>query len=468
MTGPYQPDEEHVGVTIEEEVECLGTVVQCLGASLMSLRGEAEGEHELSLHDTREFLTLIQNLVESNLDPTRLSVLLLNDANTPLPALYQYAAADVAELTPCYANRETFTEAGFSNVKAQAIHLVGRIITVLTEHVDNGGVLFDLLTSSGWVDLLLGMLSHADEEENAHLRTAASECLFLFISKVKGAKEAVVRLRAVHFFFDLLWKERSKMVRNYVCAMLRVVAEEFSEQVLDVSLVVKAVTHLQHEESKHVAIMLFDIITLTFKNYHVFYLQRVHAVKEVTAALAKLCEAVLHRNVQGDVTSSITSLMKVIFSIEGVDRERTDFIKHVLQTDCWKALLALHHGEEEWSDKTLACALMKLKVFRSLVENCTTEATITLLNAEIAGFPALISYFLNKPLDESCPKQYRQELVLSFLIWLCKSPEAREYVMFFEMVWHRSGTVTYPHGGPPRSLRILSLYFVLFFFEEDD
>eukprot|EP00754_Rhynchopus_humris_P013697 Rhum_TRINITY_DN14340_c9_g1::Rhum_TRINITY_DN14340_c9_g1_i1::g.83573::m.83573 len=435
---PPQQQQQHA----DEESACVHTIVQCLSLSLLALQGDENAEeHQLSLHETREFLNLILSLVDSDPSPHRLRTLLLDSRTTPVHILLAYASVDTESLTPSYRHRDTYTSVGFDNIKVQCIRTLTTIISTCCGcgAAEGGGggegdalkaPLFQLLTSSGAVDLLLRFLSNGAEQEG--LRTAAAECMFVFLSKVDEAKEAVVRLRAVQFFFDVLWKEQSMMVRNYLCAMLRVVAQCYSEQLLDPAIFERGVALLQHEASKHVAIMLLDVFTKVLDDYDTFYLQRIHPLPKLLSSLCRLCEAILHRNVQPDVVQGVTSLMGAIFRIEGADRERTGFIDLTLSTGCWKALAGLHAPEQQqgeaWAADVVESAVLKTATLRMLIENCTTRETVAALVEAVSGFFPAVSQMLNAPMDEGCPLRLRQEVGVAFVIWLAKAPQARRFV----------------------------------------
>ena len=428
---PQPPPQQHA----DEESACVHTIVQCLSLSLLALQGDDSAEeHQLSLHETREFLNLILSLVDSDPSPHRLRTLLLDSRTTPVHILLAYASVDTEGLTPSYRHRDTYTSVGFDNIKVQCIRTLTTIISTCCSCSGEGDALkaplFQLLTSSGAVDLLLRFLSNGAEQEG--LRTAAAECMFVFLSKVDEAKEAVVRLRAVQFFFDVLWKEQSMMVRNYLCAMLRVVAQCYSEQLLDPTIFERGVALLQHEASKHVAIMLLDVFTKVLDDYDTFYLQRIHPLPKLLSGLCRLCEAILHRNVQPDVVQGVTSLMGAIFRIEGADRERTGFIDLTLSTGCWKALAGLHAPEQQqgaaWAADVVEAAVLKTATLRMLIENCTTRETVAALVEAVSGFFPAVSQMLNAPMDEGCPLRLRQEVGVAFVIWLAKAPQARRYV----------------------------------------
>eukprot|EP00659_Diplonema_papillatum_P011692 gene11692-18033_t len=436
-TSDRQPESRELtpAQRIEEEIACLKTIVHCLSLSLASLKrpkadDPVEGdEHQLSLSDTREFLVLVTNLIDSDKNPMRLRSLLLSDHSTPIHILLDYITTPASGVTPSSAHRETFTEVGYTNIQVQCVQTITKAIaTCCASNTNADGIkplLFQLITSIGAVDTLLKLVASLDESEQ--LRTSAAECLFVFISKIEEAKEAVVRLHAVAFFLELLWKEPSKMIRNYLCAVLRVVAERYPEQFLDAAFVERSVALLQHEGSKYVAIMLLDVVALIFNRYPTFYDTRVRPSPDIVPALATLCEAVLHRNMQLDIVHAITTLMSSVFSIEGQHAQSEPrFLEVVLSSGSWRTLLGVNSpAPAEWSDEAAAVALAKMACFRGLVENCTTRPMVAALQGQLQDFFPAVSVLLNVPLDDGYPIAFQQEVCLSLALVLVKNPDAR-------------------------------------------
>ena len=450
MPPSMSSTETATGQGVDEEIACLRTILQCLTNSLLSLKGELQGrdDQQLSLHDTREFLNLVVNLLESDTDPCRLKVLALDKEMTLVNVLLAYATCPVTELTPSYVNQQSFTDVGIHNIQVQCIQTLTKIITACctaaTVDPSIEATLFKVLTSMGAIDILLHFFvqpPNTVEPSNANqdIKAAAAECLFVFVSKVTDAREAVIRLRASDFFFDSFCNETVPMVRNYLCAIIKLIAETYAEHLLDVTIIERIITMLQHEQSKYVAIMLFDIISLVLGSYKSFYTARIQTSPVIIESLVQLTSAVLQRNNQFDIVSSSCGLVSTILKIEasgngtGYSSTRQNFLEKFLELNAWRSLLiesssisqnGLQLFSHDRSSGTESCGVTKRwETFLFLVESAITKTSIDLLYSQLIGNNS--SEILHVLLH-SITSDKVQEATLALLILLLKDPRWRD------------------------------------------
>eukprot|EP00760_Papus_ankaliazontas_P028888 PhM_4_TR4053/c0_g1_i1/m.99496 len=417
----------------DQEIQCRNTIITCLDCFARGVPMDGHTE-VVAPSEVMELLDLLVSLLSNDPTPLRLHDLLFETyggIDNTLMVLLAVARS-------CVDSGATSSER--ADVGTLTIQTISKVLSLCNTEpftpphaVANTTSLthmaFRSFEASGGVAILVEAISHQGLTDGvAQLRIAASECLFVFVMRVEeGCREvAAVHLKRL---LALVVVDKTEMIRNYCCAVLRVVAEKHTEDFVSTEVFVQIAHILTVETSSYVQVLLLELCLVVCTSFHIFYLTHVFAEPAFVNMFCSLARLVLTDDRSRDVQDAMCRLIvrtcekeMVFYGVEG--NQGPSFAALCMQHELWQPLLTT-------SPESVR---QKMNSLRWIINACVTPTTIELLHRSMpALFPA-VSLLLNKndkdgwAQDSSESVVIETELAILLGTLFAKHPMLRVYV----------------------------------------
>ena len=407
---------------LDEEIACLKTILQCLEGSFRFHSNPlplATVANTTSLGEATEFFELIVSLLTADSSPERLGVLVFDIQPNTIDLLLQLL--QIPTPTHQLSNQQ------YAACRVLCIQTLTKIISLCTDETAAALLserCLSTVMSANFVSLALSNLGGAGlGQANEGIRISFAESLFVLVMRSEMIAPSIIQSNGVPALFECLFADSSVMVRNYCCAILRVLAERSPQQFLNIPIVERATTQIKVEHSKYVVILLFEILSILFHSCPQLYLQRVHDDPHLLGDLGSVIQTFLTGNTNPDVLSSVTKLMETMLLLEGSTfGAKASYTVQLLTQGGPKILLNRDQGGDD-------VKAMKIKTFRMLCQACTTPELNNELHESYIHFFPTISLLVNGDgaSTDQQSAELRTEVALSFATILAKNPLSRQY-----------------------------------------
>ena len=416
------------GGRIEEEVACLRTIAQCLEASFRfhsSPVPVAGGGNATSMEETSEFFELIVSLLSADGSPSRLAVLIFDTQ----PSIIDLLASLLEIPTPAH----QLGNKAYIACRVICTQTLTKIISLCTDDTHGGAPTISercvqhisatpfIRTALAHLSPISGSGSPLGSGSEA-IRVAYAECLFVLGMRSDQITLNLIQEGGVKSLFDCVFTDASAMVRNYACAILRILSERAPEQFLQVPIVEKALMQIKVEHSKYVVILLFETLSILFYACPQIYLDGVHDDMTLLPEMYNICQTFLSGNTNYDVLSAVVKVMEAALLLESsTSGQRANYTMRLLTQGTTKVLLQRDAPED--------VKVLKIRLFRKLIQACTNKRLCEELHEAFTHFFPSLSLLINA--DGGSPEivsdELRSELALCFAVLLAKHPLSREY-----------------------------------------
>ena len=422
---------------IDEEVNCLKTIAQCLEASFRYHSGPlpalatANSSTTTTVEETTEFFELIVSLLSADNSPQRLALLVFDVQ----PSILDLLVSLLEIPTPAHQRGNQ----AYLNCRILCVQTLAKVISLCTEEAAAPFVAercLQQIAATPFVGTALAHLSAAGFQPagapqatvplgsgSEGIRVAYAECLFVLVMRAEALAAVVVNNGGVQALFDCVFSDSSAMVRNYACAVMRVLAERAPEQFVNLPVVERAVMQIKVEHSKYVVILLFETLSILFYACPQIYLENVHNNLQLVPELSTIIQTFLSGNTNHDVLASVVKLMEAVLLLESSTcGEKCAYTTRLLTQNGTKILLARNQASED-------IKLLKMRAFRKLIQACTSGGLCDQLHEAYRHFFPSLSLLINADGSgqEIVSPELRSELALCFATILAKHPASREY-----------------------------------------
>jgi hypothetical protein len=214
--------------------------------------------------------------------------------------------------------------------------------------------------------------------------------------------------------------EKAEMIRNYICAVLRVVSEKHTDGFVDVAVFAQIAKVLTVETSRYVQVLLLELCYVVVSQFHFFFLTKVITESSFISAFGVLARSVLSDDSIMDVQEAMCKLISKICEMELLTPQNAggqSFASQCLELEFWKPLLVVSPG----------AARAKLTTLRWIITACTSHRTVEHLRRAMPNLFPSFALVLNS--NQTTPDPLvDSELALILGIALAKHPSIRSYV----------------------------------------
>eukprot|EP00659_Diplonema_papillatum_P009703 gene9703-15069_t len=450
--GVVDPSGAGGGARLEEEIACIKTITQCLDGSFrfnsqpLGSVDPAAAATATSIAETAEFFDLVVSLLSADGSAARLKTLVFEVQPSILDTLVSLLRVP----TPSH----LASNSAYMECRVLCVQSVTKIVSLCTDEA-TGYLLAEqairVVIGGGFFEVALAYLSGNGQGAPLGagveaLRVAFAEAVFVLVMRSEGAAFQLIEKGGIQQLFECLFSDGSVMVRNYACATLRVLAEKSPDRVANLPIVPRALNQIKLEPSKYVVILLLEMLSLLFYACPYVYLADLHDNGSLLSELYTIIHTFLTGNTNLDVLAAVCKVMEAVLLLESSTcGEKSNYTTRLLTQGTPKVLL--QREDITGADSTDADIRgLKIKMFRKLVQACTSaELTNHLQEAYTHFFPSLSllinadgtyqqskSGFPGAPPPPGGPgifltQEGRGELALAFAEILAKHPAARRY-----------------------------------------
>eukprot|EP01006_Ploeotia_vitrea_P060325 TRINITY_DN7569_c0_g1_i1.p1 TRINITY_DN7569_c0_g1~~TRINITY_DN7569_c0_g1_i1.p1 ORF type:complete len:902 (+),score=96.71 TRINITY_DN7569_c0_g1_i1:41-2746(+) len=346
--GDYEPEGGEDGLVenqqqIQEELVHFGQTADAVRHWLDVLNSDPHHQDvQHVLEKTCDLIELLCTVLSRDTNPYRLQLLIFNTA----PHLFQTLFGYITELV----------DPKFGKLRSMVFQALTKIVSLCSDDRASTEQDIDLqmtetrtalaheccrrFLEQDAVSVLFQFISgHGQQPVNEELKIVAIELIFVFVMRNEAGKGAVVSEQGIPQLLACLPHESSPMVRNYICALLRELANQYYGQLIQYNCSSITVQLIRGDPSPDVRALSAEMLDVIFKHAAPSFL-KFPAKKE----LAEVLKMRLEKDKNSDVLSAIFQLLETIFTIEAhtvqdYNPNQPSFTDRFVMTEGYRALL---------------------------------------------------------------------------------------------------------------------------------
>ncbi|KAG2377974.1 hypothetical protein C9374_008596 [Naegleria lovaniensis] len=369
--------------SVEEEMECLANICECLGSCLSNIKrylNQLDDDLNMDFVDQAlECFQLALTLLSSDPEPNRLKHLVFGSSQNEdfseqsiisllldyiaLPSYFRPSALNEFSMDQS-AQTEIANEIDqlLNHLKVYALKCLSKLISICSFESRNlymetlgesvikslSKLCAESIVQDHGVEIMLDYLSSSDQIrepsdpslvgnaiENEELRLAVAECLFFFVVRNEVGRLAVLIQRGIPRFLKCLEQEPNQLIRCYCCAILREFSSSFPEEMLKDNAIQVCVKVLNADPSLEVRALCAELLEVLFKT-------EPKAFQFVSVpTLCKVLNDRLQKETSRDVLEATCKLLETLFTSNLAGSNDPVLLVHeeFIQKGYWKSFI---------------------------------------------------------------------------------------------------------------------------------